>query len=73
MKTDCPLSEKISLSVPETAAVLSVSERTVRKLLEQPDFPALKVGNRILVSRSGLEQWVFERAVHEFSPVGTFN
>ena len=73
MKTDCPLSEKISLSVAEAAAVLSVSERTVRNLLLRPDFPALKIGGRTLVSRSGLEAWIAQQAEHECSVVGLYN
>lgn len=72
-KETCPLSDKVSLSVKETAQVLSLSERTVRKLLERPDFPALKVGYRTLVSRSGLEAWIARQAEHEGSVIGTFN
>ena len=69
---DCPLSEKIALSVHDTAVLLSVSERMVYDLLHRSDFPALKIGGRTLVSRSGLEEWIAAQAQNSGVVVGTF-
>lgn len=69
---DCPLSDKLALSVRDAAAVLSVSERTVYELLHRSDFPALKIGGRTLISRSGLEDWISEQAQNSGVVVGSF-
>lgn len=52
-------SESLTLSVPQTAALLGVSVRTAYNLVRQKGFPAFRISeNRIVVSRAGLEQWV---------------
>lgn len=51
------LSEKITLSVAETAEVLGVSRPTVYQLIHRGDFPAFKVGGRTLIPRLALEEW----------------
>lgn len=48
----------IAISVTEAAALLGVSRPTLYKLLYREDFPSLRVGGRVLVSRAGLERWV---------------
>lgn len=54
----CPLSERISLSVADAALMLGVSERLVYEWQRQySDFPAVKLGGRLLISRSALEEW----------------
>lgn len=55
------VSEKLALSVAETAAVLGVSKPTVYELLRQDGFPRLKVGARTLIPKQGLETWVSEQ------------
>ena len=49
-------------AVDEAAQVLGVSRCTVYKLIHRADFPALKVGNRQLISREGLAEWVRKQA-----------
>lgn len=57
-RVPCPLSEKISLSVREAAELLSVSDRTVYGWLgKYPDFPAVRIGGRLLISRPALQEW----------------
>ena len=51
-------SEKLAISVPETAKVLGVSVPTAYELTRRADFPAFRIGRRTLVDRSGLERWV---------------
>ena len=56
------MTEKVALTVSETAAALGVSRPTVYKLLRRADFPGFRVGSRQLVSREGLARWVAEQA-----------
>ena len=51
-------SEKLALSVPETAKILDVSVPTAYELTRRADFPAFRIGRRTLVDRAGLERWV---------------
>lgn len=69
---DCRLSEKIALSVKETAVMLSVSEHTVYDLLHREDFPAMKIGGRTLVSRSRLEEWVNKQTDNSGCVIGLY-
>lgn len=50
--------EKMTLSVAETARELGVCVKTVYNLTHRRDFPTVRIGNRTLVSRAGLAEWV---------------
>lgn len=63
MQQKIEISEKIALTVQETAELLSVSVPTVYKLVRREDFPALKIGGRTLVSRDRLVDWVNMQSV----------
>lgn len=63
MQQKIEISEKIALTVQETAELLSVSVPTVYKLVKREDFPALKIGGRTLVSRDRLVNWVNMQSV----------
>lgn len=63
MQQKIEISEKIALTVQETAELLSVSVPTVYKLVKREDFPALKIGGRTLVSRDRLIDWVNTQSV----------
>ena len=52
------LSEKMALTITETAQALGVSRPTVYTLLHREGFPAFRIGNRVLISRAKLEEWV---------------
>jgi len=54
--------QKLAYSVDEAAQVLGVSRSTIYNLIHRADFPALKVGNRQLISREGLAAWVRKQA-----------
>ena len=56
------LIKKLTLTVAEAAALLSVSEPTVYELVHVEGFPSLRVGRKWLVSRAGLETWVASQA-----------
>lgn len=49
---------KLVYSVAEAAEALGISRPTVYTLIHRKDFPSFKVGNRTLISISGLQQWV---------------
>lgn len=52
------MTEKLAYSVVEVAQVLGISRPKVYDLLHRDDFPAFKIGGRVLVSVEGLRKWV---------------
>ena len=54
--------EKLVLSVTETAKILGISLPTAYALTHRADFPAFHIGRRALVDRAGLEQWISAQA-----------
>lgn len=57
------MNEKLVLTVSEAAAELRLSRPTVYELTHRSDFPAFRVGSRLLISRSGLEEWIAGQTV----------
>lgn len=53
---------KLTYSVPEAAKVLGVSASKMYEVVRIKGFPTIKVGNRLLVSVKGLENWIEEQA-----------
>ena len=57
---------KYAVTVPEAAELLSLSERTVRDLLhDDPGFPRVYVGRRVIVPLRALEKWANAKAADE--------
>lgn len=52
--------EKLTLSVPEAAALIGVSPSHMYELCRVEGFPAIKIGRRILVHAKRLEIWLDE-------------
>jgi len=50
--------EPLAVSTTEAARLLGVSRPTVYQLLNREDFPSFRVGSRVLVSVSGLKEWI---------------
>ena len=48
----------LTLTIKETAEMLGVSLPTAYELAKRKDFPAMRFGRKILVSRYRLEEWV---------------
>ena len=48
----------MTLTVDETAEELNISRATAYQLVKREDFPAFMIGQRVLVSRAGLEDWI---------------
>lgn len=59
MNKDIDVSQKLTLSVPEAAAMLGISSKVAYTLARRADFPSFYISpNRVVVSRVGLETWV---------------
>lgn len=59
MKNGIDLSQKLTLSVPETALVLGVSTKVAYELVRRADFPSFKISpGRVVVSKAALEEWI---------------
>ena len=50
--------EPIGISVGEAAELLGVSKPKVYELLKRDDFPACKLGGRVVISYDGLRDWM---------------
>ncbi len=53
---------ELTYSVTEAANALGISRRSMYDLLHKEGFPTLKVGNRRLISKELLTQWVKDQA-----------
>ena len=51
----------LMLSVPEVAAVLGISRAGAYELVKGKDFPALKIGSRIVVPKEKFIAWADEK------------
>lgn len=52
--------EKLTLSVPEAAALIGVSASKMYEIVRIQGFPAIRVGKRVLVNAKKLEAWLDE-------------
>ena len=46
------------LNADTVAKVLGISISSAYELMHEKDFPSLKVGNRLIVSKENFKQWV---------------
>lgn len=49
---------RLTMSVQEAAEELGVCTKTVYTLIHRADFPTVRIGSRVRVSREGLAEWV---------------
>lgn len=49
------------LNSETVAKVLGVSSSSAYELMHEPDFPILRIGNRMVVPKEQFIQWVMER------------
>jgi len=54
--------DKLTLSVDEAAALSGIGRDKLYELTKRPDFPALRLGRRILISRNAFEEWIEREA-----------
>lgn len=50
--------EALTYSVEQAAEALGVSRSKLYEMLHRPDFPVITIGNRKLIPRRQLEQWL---------------
>ena len=48
----------LAVSAAEAARLLGISRPTLYQYIGRDDFPSFRVGNRVLVSVSGLQDWL---------------
>jgi len=51
----------IMLDVNLSAKVLGINKTRMYDLTKTPGFPALRIGNRILIHKEGLHRWIVEQ------------
>jgi len=56
------MENKLTISIQEAAKMLGVGIPSIKKLIDDGDFPAFKIGRRYFISREGVEQWVAAKA-----------
>lgn len=57
--------EPISVRPVQAAAMLGVSERTVRELMRQGEIPHAKLDRAVLIPVQGLKDFIEQRTVQE--------
>jgi excisionase family DNA binding protein len=56
------------LTIAQVADQLSLSEKTVRRLVAREELPAVRVGHGIRVDRAQLTDWVFDDSLSPTTP-----
>ena len=49
---------RLAFSVDELTKILPISRQTAYNLVHTEGFPLVRIGQRLLVPKSGLEQWL---------------
>jgi len=50
--------KRLTMSVDEAAEELGVCSKSVYTLTHRADFPVIRIGTRVRISRDGLREWV---------------
>jgi len=53
-------SDKLLLTINEAAEQLSITPRTLQRIVHIQDFPTIHIGRRILIPADALRQWVHD-------------
>lgn len=56
------MADKLAFNVSEAARSLGVSRPTMYRLLDRPDFPKVRVGNRVIIPCRLFEEWLEREA-----------
>ncbi len=60
------IQEKVALNITEAAAALGISRSTLySELLRRDDFPAFKIGGRVVIPKKRLEEWAAEQGMRK--------
>ncbi len=55
-----PISKRTTLSVPEAARLLGISDKHMWSFIHRREIPTVRLGGRVMVRKSTLDQWVAE-------------
>ncbi len=55
------LSERLAYSISEVADFLGINVMTVYNLAKREDFPAIRIGRRIVVPKEALLKWLEQK------------
>ncbi|MBC7341178.1 MAG: helix-turn-helix domain-containing protein [Clostridia bacterium] len=58
MKQAVNSSERLTYTVPEVARLLGINTITAYYLARREDFPAVRIGKRIIIPKVALERWL---------------
>ena len=50
------------LSVKQLVALMGVSDSSIYELIQEDDFPSLRIGKRIVVPKQELRKWITSHA-----------
>lgn len=53
---------KLTYSVPEAAQLLGINYVKMYELAKRADFPAIRIGRRIVIPKTAFERWLEETA-----------
>lgn len=68
-KADATLNlERIAFTVDEAAAVLGIANTTVRDYVRAGRIPHLAIGDRIVIGRRALEEWLTHECLSRVKP-----
>ena len=56
------MDNKMAYAVKELPGLLGISRVTAYELVHRSDFPAVKLGRRILIPKAALEAWLEQQA-----------
>ena len=55
--------ERYAFSVSEVAQFIGVSSRTIWTLIKEGELPTFRIGTRVLIAKTALEQFIADRSV----------
>lgn len=58
------ISRPLAVSITEAARLCGVSRPTLARWTNLPGFPCARIGGRVLIPLSGLEDWLNQQAAH---------
>lgn len=57
--------DKIGLTVKEAAELSGIGINFLRELTHRPDFPAFKIGRRIMIAYEPFKEWLAQQAKYK--------
>lgn len=57
--------DSLLMSATEAAKILGVSKPIVYQLAKRQDFPSIKIGERVLIHRFWLDNWIYDQVANK--------